>query len=205
MRTYLTTFAAALGLVGFLATAAAGTAGGGSSGSGASAGAGSGGGGSAHGGGGGGGGAHGGSSHGGGGYHGGSHTGGGYGAHASYSREGARGSYRVVGYESAGLGRGNAARPDGQAARNTLVVGPRTGSAAAARRVADRYVSPRPPRKPKPGICYAPGAGDTCSGTDRAPLAFAMPLGFCPPDADKKGYRMPGCPGSKRSTAGPGR
>jgi hypothetical protein len=201
MRSYLITLATALSLVGFVAVSAAGTGGGGSSAGGASAGAGSGGGGSGHGGGGGGGGAHGGGGgHGGGGYHGGSHAGGSYVGHGSYTREGDHGSYRVVGYESAGLGRSGAAPRDGHVARDTFVIGPRTGSAAAARRVTDRHVIPSLPHKPKPAICYAAGGADTCPATGE-PQEFAMPAAFCPPDADTNGYRLPGCPGSKKSTA----
>lgn len=181
MRTYFITLAVALSLVGFVAAAAAGTAGGGSSGGGASVGTGSsgGGGGSAHGG---GGGAHGGGSgHGGGGYSGGGHAG---------------GSYRVVGYASAGLGRSGAAPRDGHVARSTLVIGPRTGSAAAAKRVTDRHMSPG--RRHKPRQCYQLPGG--CLGTDAT-----MPLAFCPPAADESGYRLPGCPEPIRSRALPAR
>ena len=225
MRTYLVTLVAALGLAGFVATSSAGT--GGSSGGGASAGGGSGGGGGGggggHGGGGGGGhagggGAGGGGGHGGGGgagTHGGSgghgdggHAGGGYGARAgyadggSYTRQGTHGTYRVVGYESAGLGRSGVAPPrDGHIARSTFVIGPRTGSAAAARRVTDRRVSPgpgrpqKPPHKPKPGICRGPW----CSETGPDVTSDLMPLASCPPRADERGYRPAGCPESVRS------
>jgi hypothetical protein len=178
MRTYFITLAAALSLVGFVAASAAGTAGGGSSGGGASAGTGSsgGGGGSAHGGGGGGGGAHGAGSG-----HGGGHAGGGY---------------RVVGYESAGLGRGGAASRDGHVARSNFVIGPRTGSAAAAKRVTERHMSPGRPHKPRQ--CYKLPGG--CLGTDAT-----MALSFCPPAADESGYRPPGCPEPIRSRALPAR
>jgi hypothetical protein len=219
MRSYLVTLAAALSLVGFVAASAAGTAAGGSSGGGASAGAssGGGGGGGGHGGGGGGGGgggAHGGgSSHGVGGYHGGGNTAGGYAGHASYTREGPQGSYRLVGYESAGLGRGGAAARDGQIApRSTLVIGPRTGSAAAAKRVTDRYVSPgRPLRpKPKPGTgnylpCVSRGGDECLSHDEEMGGPPGMPVAFCPPGGDRNGVLPPGCPESGRSTALPAR
>jgi hypothetical protein len=207
MRSYLVTLAAALSLVGFVAASAAGTSGGGSSGGGASAGAGSGGGGSGHGGGGGAGGAHGaGGGHGGGGYHGGSHAGGGSVSREAYTRQGDHGSYHVVGYESVGLGRSVAAPQEGHVGQHTLVIGPRTGSAAAARRVTDHRVSPEPPHKPKPGICYASGASEGCPATNdnRIPVSL-IPLGFCPPSVDNNGHRLPGCPESKGSTALPAR
>jgi hypothetical protein len=204
MRSYLITLAAALSVVGFVAASAAGTSGGGSSGGGASAGAGSGGGGSGHGG---GGGAHGaGGGHGGGGYRAGSHAGGASVAREAYTRQGDHGSYHVVGYESVGLGRSVAAPQEGHVGQHTLVIGPRTGSAAAARRVTDRRVSPEPPHKPKPGICYASGASEGCPAIDdnRIPASL-IPLGFCPPSVDNNGHRLPGCPESKRSTAMPAR
>ena len=197
MRTYLISLAAALGLVGLIAASVAGTSGGGgSSGGGTSAATGSGGGGSAHGGGGGGGGAHGaGGGHGGGSSHGG-YVGGGYGDRAgSYTRQGTHGSYHLVGYQSAALGRGGATPQNAHIARSTLPIGPRTGSAAAARRVTDRTVSPRPPNKPKPPNCEAGGKG--CPNTE-IPVAFAIPTAFCPPITASR--RAPGCPGLQRSS-----
>jgi len=193
MRTYLIALAAALSLVGFVAAPAFGHGGGSSSG-----GSGGGGGGGGHGGGGsggggvaghGGGGGHGGGSHGGGG-----HFGGSYAAHGGYVApgiHGARSGYSIVGYRSAGLSRGGAAPRDGHVARGIPVIGPRTGSAATARRVTDHRVSPQPPRKPvncDQGERGCPGPGIEWSSSTES-----MPLAFCPPGPE--GYRLPGCPG----------
>ena len=207
MRTSLVILATALSLAGFVAASSAASASGSSSGGSASAGSGSGGGGgSAHGG---GGGAHGGGSgaHGGGGHIGdGGHIGGGYGgggqvggAHGeragySYTRPGTHGSYTIVGYRFAGLGRGDVAARDGRVARNTLPIGPRTGSAASARRVTDHRVSPVRPHKPR--NCREGQTG--CSGPSLGP--DQIPVAFCPPRVDERGW-LAGCPGSSRSTA----
>jgi hypothetical protein len=182
MRTYLVILAAALGLLGSVAASAASTGGGGSGGGGSGSGG--------HGGGGGGG-------HGGGG-HGGGHSGGGVGSvsYAAHGGYGVRGGYSVVGYKSAGLGHADAAPRDGHSVPSTLVVGPRTGSAAAAKRVTDHRVSPG--RRHKPRNCYGAGGCLETDGTDAT-----MPLVFCPPAADERGYRPPGCP--RRSTARPAR
>ena len=177
MRTYLIILAAALGLVGFNAASAASSGGGGAG----SSGSGSGGGGGGHGGGGGG--------HGGGGHLGGSGSAS-YAAHGGYS---VHGGYSIVGYKSAGLGHADAAPRDGHVARSTLVIGPRTGSAAAAKRVTDRRVSPAPPHEPKPRSC--PEAEGGCLGTD---ATATMPLAFCPPAADER-RRLPGCPGTMKA------
>jgi hypothetical protein len=71
------------------------------------------------------------------------------------------------------------------------VIGPRTGSAATARRVTDHRVSPQPPRKPvncDQGERGCPGPGIEWSSSTES-----MPLAFCPPGPE--GYRLPGCPG----------
>src|SRR5215469_8403835 len=191
MRTSLVILATALSLAGFVAASSAASASGSSSGGSASAGSGSGGGGgSAHGG---GGGAHGGGSgaHGGGGQVGGAH---GERAGYSYTRPGTHGSYTIVGYRSAGLGRGDVAARDGRVARNTLPIGPRTGSAASARRVTDHRVSPVRPHKPR--NCREGQTG--CSGPSLGP--DQIPVAFCPPRVDERGW-LAGCPGSSRSTA----
>lgn len=201
MRVYLATLAVAVSLVGFVTASPAGAGSGGSSSGGASAGTGSGGGGgSGHGGGGGAGGAHGGGGgHGGGNYSGGAHAAGGHAGLASLTREGPHGSYGVVGYASAGLSRSGAAARDGHMARSTLVLGPRTGSAATARRVTDHRVSPMRPHKPR-NCANGRGMGCESVGSD------VMPLAFCPPGvAGSPGYRVPGCPGTARPMGWPAR
>jgi hypothetical protein len=185
MRTHLITLTAILSCAGLVAASAA-SAGGGSSGGGASAGGGSsggGGGGGAHGGGGG---------HGGGGFGGGSHVGGGYAAHGGYVAhgvDGARGGYGIVGYEHAGLGRGEAAARDGHVARNTLLIGPRAGSAAAATRVSDRHMHPQHPhRHPN---CYSQGG--LCFSTSEIPETY------CPPTRFDTNYPAAGCPPASKA------
>ena len=201
MRTYLIILAATLSLIGFVTASAAGSAGGSSSGgSESSVSSSSGGGGSGHGGGGGGGGAHGGGSgHGGGGSNGGGHVGMGHGDRAgSYTRQGSHGSYHVVGYQSASLGRAGVAPQDAHIARSTLLIGPRTGSAAAAKRVTDRTVLPRPPNEPNAPNCNQAG-GKGCPITYDTPWAYSMPQAFCPPATDRSFHQPPGCPGLKRA------
>jgi hypothetical protein len=84
---------------------------------------------------------------------------------------------------------------DGQVAQSTLVIGPRTGSAAAAKQVTDHRVNPGPPHKPKHGNCYRAG----CSETDGT---YGMPRAACPPGED---HYLPGCPEPIRKTARPAR
>src|SRR4029077_13850775 len=80
----------------------------------------------------------------------------------------------------------------GDAGQSTLVIGPRTGSAAAAKHVTDHRVSPGPPHKPRHGNCYKAG----CSETDGT---YGMPLAVCPPGD----HYLPGCPEPIRKTARP--
>jgi len=198
MRTHLIVVAAVLSLAGLVAVSAA-NSGGGSSGGGASAGGSSGGGsgGGGHGGGGGGGG-HGsgggyggGGGHGAGGFGGGGHAGGGFAAHGGV----AHGGYNIVGYQTSGLGHGGAAPRGGHVDRGTLVIGPRMGSAAAAKRVTARTVSPKPPHKPKPLYC----SSASCPGEEEYGI---LPLAYCDLGND---LPLPGCPPRMEPTARPAR
>ena len=95
----------------------------------------------------------------------------GYAAHGGYVAHGARGGYGIVGYKSAGLGHDEAAPQSGHAARNTLTIGPRTGSAAKAMRVTDSQTAAHtPPKHPHHPHRYFPS--DEMS---------AMPSSFCIP------------------------
>lgn len=186
MRTCLIALAATLSLVGFIAPSTAGSAPGGSSGGGAHGGGGGGGGHTGGGGGGWRGGGGGGGSHGSGGSR---RVGGGdYGAYAIHggdTRRGTPGSYVILGYESAGLGRTGPVSRDEPIPRNTLVVGPRTGIAATARRVTDRRVIPERPRKHREKRCFAAG----CALTEQ--LSAQLPLEYCPSSWDPFASRFP--------------
>jgi hypothetical protein len=214
MRAQLITFAAIAALASFATSAATtgGSSGGTSSGSGASAGAassgGSGGGGS-HGGGG---------AHAGGGAHGGSHFsgGGGYagrGGDAGHSIYGARGGYGVVGYESTGMGHSGTTPRGEYGSRGPLVLGPRTGSAATARLLADRIGSRaehpdhrpgHPHHRPRHYRGELREFNTACQQIATSPCANEVPTPFCIPEdlpiedstsADRSQivYGAPGC------------
>jgi hypothetical protein len=93
----------------------------------------------------------------------------GYAAHGDYVAHGARGGYGIVGYRSAGLGHDEAAPQSGHAARNTLTIGPPTGSAAKAMRMTDSQTAAHtPPKHPHHPHRYFPEMS-------------AMPSPFCIP------------------------
>ncbi len=226
MRTTLITLVAILSLASFTATAVASVApsgggssgvssGGGGGGGGGHAGGGGGGGGHAGGGGGGahgggGGGAHagagghlGGGFAGGGGWHGGG--GGNFGAHGSYLSQGfsaGHSSYGIVSYRTAGLGRGGAAPVGNHGPQSTSLLGPRTGSAATAKRVAqvmpavDRARPPHPHQPRHKLNPYNPYAG--CASDPRGcyEIEPELPWAFCNQDMEHDGkvYQDLTCP-----------
>lgn len=173
MRTHLFALAATLGIACLVAAPWAGATAPSSGGGSASGSASTGGGGGHAGGGSSGGGHFGGGGSSGGHFSGGAYRGGGYGGsafHASYlahggyvahgshlgggSRPFARGGYRIIGSQSAGVAHVSAMPQSGHSARITLALGPRTGSAATAmpldRVVHANHMHPRPGHPPGP-------------------------------------------------------
>jgi hypothetical protein len=94
----------------------------------------------------------------------------------------ARSGYSVVGSKSLGLGHGEAALHSGHGARDILVIGPRTGSAAEAVRVADSQTAAyTPPKHPHPSHRYSlrePSdlARETCIPVGPLPWGYCLDL-----------------------------
>ena len=130
---------------------------------------------------------------------------GGYVAHGSYSGQRgdiAHGDYRIVGSQSSGLVR-TAAPAGGRSGQMVLAVGPRTGSAAKALRVASAMSrmlpSPRHPAHPK----RPPYTGDNYLPSRYENMQYSIPL-FCDFNVPVTGNSPRdvmnlGCPGATRS------